>query len=376
MALDDPDRILALLRDPNVDSQQVAAETGLPREEAARAARLLVTLPKSRGEEVAALPLPLATALVRAAIAAGRADLLAEVAGGAGERAIAKEAKRGLHVLRARGVAVPEAPRATPAAAATPAEEAFPCYASSIDGQGERAVWIARNVPGRGVEVGQAVISDELGLLELQVGLLGRKEYRNFGRDIGARGQAMGVSEVAPALARGLVAAARRLNDASGRAVPDGADAWVARLGVTEPPPDPAATLPPIGPDEERAALEASAALHDLPMLKSWLADEPVLRALATRLDEIAASPLHADDRQREEAREQAIVETLEAWMDAGRRGRIARRLSAVAVHLLGLGEEAHSRAALAASRALDGGAPARDVPVVRRMVEKAFPRR
>src|SRR5512136_2022700 len=106
MALEDPDRILALLRDPNVDSQQVAAETGLPREEAARAARLLVTLPKARGEEIVSLPLPLASALLRAALAAGRADLLADVASAAGERAIAKEAKRGLHVLKARGVAV------------------------------------------------------------------------------------------------------------------------------------------------------------------------------------------------------------------------------------------------------------------------------
>jgi hypothetical protein len=322
------------------------------------------------------LPLPLATALVRAAIAAGRADLLAEVASSAGDRAIAKEAKRGLHVLRARGVAVPEAPRPGPPPAPTPAEEVFPCYASSIDGQGERAVWIARNVPGRGVEVGQAVISDELGLIELQVGLLGRKEYRNFGRDIGARGQAMGVSEIAPALARGLVSTARRLNDASGRAVPDGADAWVARLGAAEPPQDPAALFPPLPAEEERAALEASSTLHELPMLKSWLADEPVLRALATRLDEIAASTVLADERQRGEAREQAIVDALEGLMDPARRERTARRLLAVAVHLLGLGEEGHARAASAAARALGAGAPARDVPVVRRMMDKAFPRR
>jgi hypothetical protein len=105
MPLEDSDRILALLRDPNVDSQQVAAETGLPREEAARAARLLVTLPKARGEDVVTLPLPLAGALLRAALAAGRADLLAEVVAAAGDRAIAKEAKRGLHVLRLEGAA-------------------------------------------------------------------------------------------------------------------------------------------------------------------------------------------------------------------------------------------------------------------------------
>jgi hypothetical protein len=376
MALDDPDRILVLLRDPNVDSRQVAEETGLPREEAARAARLLVTLPKARGEELVSLPLPLAGALLRAALVAGRADLLAEVVAAAGDRAIAKEAKRGLHVLKTRGVTVPEPPRAPPPPPPPAPEEVFPCYASSIDGQGERAVWIARNVPGRGVEVGQAVISDEGGLMELQVGLLGRKEYRNFGRDIGTRGQSMGVAEVPPPLARALVVEARRRNDESGRPVPDGADAWVARLGPAALVGDPAAAFEPLPPDEERSALEASGALHELPMLKSWLADEPVLRALATRLDGIARSPELADDQARAAAREAALLEALEAWLDAPRRSRIGRRLLAVAVHLRGMGEEAHARAAAAASRALSAGTAARDVPVVRRMMEKAFPQR
>jgi hypothetical protein len=237
-------------------------------------------------------------------------------------------------------------------------------------------VWIARNVPGRGVEVGQAVISDEAGLVELQVGLLGRKEYRNFGKDIGTRGQAMGVAEIPPALARALVVDARRRNDETGRPVPDGADAWVARLGPATLVGDPATAFAPLPPEEERAALEASEALHELPMLKSWLADEPVLRALAARLDEIATSTVLLDERQRAEAREAALVDALEGWLDATRRGRIGRRLLAVAVHLRGMGEESHARAAAAASRALAAGAPGRDVPVVRRMVEKAFPRR
>jgi hypothetical protein len=69
MPIDDPDRILALLRDPNVGSQEVADQTGLPRSEAARAARLLVSLPKARPEEIATLPGPFSAALLRAAVA-------------------------------------------------------------------------------------------------------------------------------------------------------------------------------------------------------------------------------------------------------------------------------------------------------------------
>src|SRR5512142_436467 len=98
MANLDPEQLLALLRDPNVESQEIAARAGVPREEAGRAARLLMTLPKAKPEDVATLPGPLALALGRAALAASRVDLLGALAAHA-EKDVAKEAKRCLHVL-------------------------------------------------------------------------------------------------------------------------------------------------------------------------------------------------------------------------------------------------------------------------------------
>jgi hypothetical protein len=253
--MDDPDRILALLRDPNVGSQEVADETGLPRGECARAARLLVGLGKARPEEIASLPPPLAAALLKAAIGSGKVDVLTVLAASA-DKVLSKEAKRALHVLRTRGVDVPEPARAPPVLAPVPAEEVFSCYASSVDGQGERAVWIARNLPGRGVEVGQAVISDVQGLVELQVGVLGRKEYRTFGKEIGERGRSMGVGEIDPGHARTLVLEARRRNDTSGRNPPEGADAWIGRIGPGTPLPDPATALPALPAEEEKQHAE------------------------------------------------------------------------------------------------------------------------
>ena len=141
------------------------------------------------------------------------------------------------------------------------------------------------------MEVGQAVISDTLGLVELQVGVLGRKEYRGFGKEIAERGQAMGVAEIDPLHARAVVAEARRRNDLSGRQPPVGSDAWLARIGPGAPAPDPAESLPPLPDEDERKALAASAELHKLPMLRGWLADEAALRALAARLDALAPEP-------------------------------------------------------------------------------------
>ena len=373
MTLEDPDQLLAMLRDPNVDSQEVAAKTGLPRAEAARAARLLVGLAKAGPEEVATLPPPLQAALLKAALDGGRVEVLSVLAASA-DKILSKEAKRCLHLLRARGVAVPEAPRAAPPPPAPVAEDVFPCYGSSIDSQGERAIWISRNVPGRGVEVGQAVISDVKGLIELQVGVLGRKEYRAFGRDIAERGQTMGVGEIDPGNARGMVAQARRHNDASGRAVPEGADAWLARIGPGTLPPEPSSAFPPLADEDERAALAASADLHSLPMLRGWIADEAALRALAATLDGLQESKVVANEAQRTEQMASAVAEALEAWLDPACRQRLSSRLFAVALHFQGTGFADRAAQAAAAARALAAGSPGSAIPFARSMVEKAFP--
>jgi hypothetical protein len=374
MPATDPDKLLQLLRDPNVESQEIAAATGVPREEVGRAARLLTGLAKAKPEDFATVPAPLAVALARAALAAGRADVLAVLATHAGKD-VAKEAKRGLHLLKSRGVEVPE-PARPQAAAASPAapEPPLPAYASAVDGRGERAFWIPRPIAGKGIEVAQAVISDERGLLELQLGMLGRKEWRAFAREIVLRGAAMGVGEIAREKATAAVVAARGLNDGSGQRVPDGADLWLAQLGPAAPPEDPAARFPPLAADEERAALEASAKLHDLPLLRGWMADEPYLRGVATKLDEIAVSPLYLDERQRAEQSNRVIADAVDGYLDAPRRARLSTRLFAVAEHLEARGDSAHAQAASAAARALAAGAPARDIPFARLLVEKAFP--
>jgi hypothetical protein len=373
MPTPDADRLLAMLRDPNVESREIAEAAGVPREEAGRASRLVSGIAKAKPEDVVTLPAPLAAAVARTAFAASRADVLAALAGHAGKE-VAKEAKRGLHLLRSRGVAVPEPPRpAAPAPVAAP-EPPLTAYASAIDGHGERAVWLPRALPGKGIEIAQAVISDTLGLVELQVGHLGRKEWRGVAKGLVSQGAAMGVGELDRERAKGLVSAARARNDASGQRVPEGADLWLAQLGPAAPPPDPAAGFPPLPPDEEREALAASAALHALPLLKGWLADEDFLRGVAAKLDEAAVSPLYVDERQRAERMAGIVTEAVDGWLDAERRRLLASRLFAVAEHLRERGDAGHANAAAAAARALAAGAPASTVPFARLLVEKAFP--
>lgn len=374
MANLDTDRLLEMLRDPNIESRDIAAAAGVPREEAGRAARLVMGIAKVTPEEVASLPGPLAVALARAAVGAARADVLAALASHV-EKDVAKEAKRGLHLLRTRGVAVPEPARpAPPPAAAAPAEPPLSAYASAIDGRGERAVWLPRSLPGKGVEVAQAVISDALGLLELQVGFVGRKEWRQLAKALLTQGAAMGVGEIDRGRGHALVAAARALNDRSGQRVPEGADLWLSQLGAPPPLADPSLAFPPLPGDEERDALAASAKLHDLPLVKRWLADEEFLRGVAAKLDEVLVSPLYVDERQRAEQMARVVADSAEAYLDADRRRLLSARLFAVAASLEARDDTAHARAAAAAARALAAGTPAAEIPFARLLVAKAFP--
>jgi hypothetical protein len=369
----DAERLLAMLRDPNVESRDIAVAADVPREEAGRAARLVAAIAKAKPEEALTLPPPLALAVARAALGASRADILAALATHPGKD-VAKEAKRGLHLLKVRGVAVPEPPRVAAPRPGPAAEPPLPAYASAIDGHGERAVWLPRNVPGKGIEIAQAVVSDTLGLVELQVGLVGRKEWRGLSQGLLSHGASMGVGEIDRERAKALVVAARARNDGSGQRVPEGADLWLQQLGPAAPLPDPAEGLPPLADDEEREALAASAALHELPLMKGWLADEEFLRGIAGKLDEAAVSPLYVDDRQRSDRMAAIVAEAVDAYFDPERRRVLAGRLFAVAEHLRDHGDPGHARAAAAAARALAGGAPPAAVPFARLLVEKAFP--
>ncbi len=371
----DPDQLLALLRDPNVESQEIAAQAGVQREEAGRAARLLMVLPRAKPEEVVSLPGPLAIALARAALAASRVDLLSALAGHA-EKEVAKEAKRCLHVLRTRGVDVPEAPRPpAPTPAAPTPEPPLAALASVLDGHGERAVWLPRPLPGRGIEVGQAVLSDERGLVSLQVGLVGRKEWRAFSRDIMERGEGVGVAEVPRERVHAWIAQARALNERSGQRVPDGTDLWLNQLGAAASLPPPGQGLPPLGEEEEREALAASGALHEQPLFRGWLADEDFLRKTAARLDEVQVSPLYIDERQRRAQLDRVVADAAEEYLDPGRRERLSARLLAMADHLLERGDAAGARSAAATARAVAAGRPASSIPFARMLVEKAFAR-
>jgi hypothetical protein len=229
-------------------------------------------------------------------------------------------------------------------------------------------------VPGKGIEVAQVVVSDQKGITELHLGTMGRKEYRAFGKDVIARGGGMGVIEMDRETAKSTVAAARALNDSGSNPTPPGTDAWLSRLGPAASMPDPAARFPAMSEEEERSAVQSGDKLHELPLVRGWLADEEALRALAHKLDEISVSSLYVDERQRAEAVVGAVQDATASYFDDARRALWASRLLTLADHLVRSGNAAAARLAAASARALRGTVPVAQIPFARLLVEKAFP--
>ena len=307
------------------------------------------------GDVADARPLPgeLALAVLEAAVALRR-PAAAELLSSSTDREVAKAARRALYRLRSAGVAVtertrpPEPPAPSPAAAGA---EALDGFASLPDGTGQRALLLAQPVRG-GVEVVEALVSDELGLLSLSRAEMGRSAWRKL-----ARSPEMERLLPLPfAEGRALVAEAVRCNLVSRTAFPPDSDVALRHLGIE------AATeqLPPLpAPEEGDAALAVeSGALHQEPELAAWLPPEAELKRLALRVDEVRTSPLALSPEQQAEALRERVRSQAEEFFDAARRRLYARRLWTVAPALARRGAEHAAQVARATARRMFHGVP------------------
>ena len=329
-----------------LQQERTAQSAGLPAEGAAAEPEV--------ARRIAALPEPLALALVRAAGDAQRQEALFELAA-TPQKALTKEAKRELQRLKQRGVQVQELkPRGEPVLRPVPEAEAPACYASSIDAWGERAVWWSRATRG-GVEVVQAVISDLKGILAIDALALSRRNFRDFAKRLPRQGGTVTSVEVPKDHARWLIAQAAEEGARNGFSPPPAYSDALRILGpAPQEPPPPAASIE-FGSDGELPHRLAGAALFSDPLFMTWIPDEDALRSFALKVDEVAVSRLFIDDAQRKAAFERAADEAAEAWFTPQRRARYARRLLEMAHVLASENRIDAARTAVAVARDLSG---------------------
>ena len=340
------------------------APEGVPGEDWKLARRLL------DGESVdpGALRAELALAVLEAAVAVRR-PLPAEALSSSPHRVVAKAARRALYRLRSAGVAVTERARASEAPAPIApdaAPESLPGFASLPDGTGQRALLLAQPVRS-GVEVVEALVSDELGLLSLSRAEMARGAWRKLVRS-------PEMERLLPLSfqdGRTLLADAVRSNLATRTPFPPDSDVALRHLGIE------AATeeLPPLpAPEDGDAALAVeSGALHREPELAGWLPPESELKRLALRVEEIRTSPLALSPEQQAEALRERVRGQAEEFFDPVRRRLYARRLWAVASALERRGAEHVSRVARATARRMFHGAPGLFSPFAEQLFGKVL---
>jgi hypothetical protein len=283
---------------------------------------------------------------------ASRQEVLMALATGA-NRTLAKEAKRELQRLKQKGVQVEEVrPRGDAVMKPVPEAEAPPCFVSSIDAFGERAVWWTRPAKG-GVEVVQAVVSDIKGIIAVDALSLPRRNFRDFLRRL-PRGGMVTIAEIPKDYSRHLIAAAEEEGVRNGFSPPPTYVEALRVLGPAPltPPPSPAETIQ-LAPEEEPALAQAGGSLYGDPLFAAWIPEDEELRAFALKLDEIAVSRLYLDDPQKKQAMYQAAEDAADAYFTPQRRARYARRLSEMAYVLRAERRLDLARIALAVSRAL-----------------------
>jgi hypothetical protein len=310
-------------------------------------------------------------ALVALLVERGDAVRLTRLGDGT-DKALAKRARKALHLLRTRGVNVHSA--AAPAKREfrlsgpyAPSEELS--LASMIDGRGERVVWLVRTAD-RGLDVFEAQLSDTRGILGFTTANAPRKDWRAHAARVVAD-ERMAVGRISERHARQLIEEGYRTTLAAGRVPPE--EFARARLGMGHYEPEerhPALdAAPPLPIAEARPRL---AALHELPELRTWIPPEESLPALDLEIGNIVTSKLIVDPAQRREQLAAAVEKIAAAALTPEYRQLLAARLYETALILAARGKSDEARlATTAATLTLDERVAAADNPVVVRLFDK-----
>jgi hypothetical protein len=322
-----------------------------------------------------------APALVDAWVKSGNAAAVAEAAERA-EGAARKAARRGLNVLKARGVSVPEAVRVA-AIGGEKAAEQTEAYLLSPDSLGSVLVAITTRAATARGKVAFVYLNDELGIHRVDVGELSQSQLRDALAKAmpGARYRAVQVPvewvrrRVADARARhaerkipeplGFSRAESLLTPVPTEAVPHPFDAEGLELSL----------------EDATEMVKDSATLHQLPELQGWFPDRNAVDELFVHVGKSLADAGHDPTKEPPaEALRDTLTEQIAAATDRyftpERRASLVNALKDAALSALPReGEEKALRIAALTKVISEAGLitnPPREIPFLRGYFEKA----
>ena len=319
-----------------------------------------------------------AAALVEAWVQAKNAAAVAAVAeSDKTQPAARKAARRGLNVLKSRGVAIPERRQIT-RIAGDPVE-GYDAWFVPPDGAGTfMVVLAARRKSGKNYVV-HTTMREEVGLLDVRALEMSRSQLRaSF--DESARRMGYPPVVVPVDWARARVAAARASNAKSGAILPLGLDSHAEVLG---PAPDKA---PPHPIDQAKLDIPAAASvvansadLHREPELGAWLPAGPAVQELLIEVGQklSTAGGAEQDPKKVDDAVREALDNMTDRFFGPEMREHLAGRMKDAAISILArVGRERAAEVMGTAAAVVAAGlitSPPHEIPFLRGFFQKAL---
>jgi hypothetical protein len=286
-----------------------------------------------------------------------------------------KAARRGLNVLKSRGIAIPD--RSRVARIAPDGPERTEAWFLPPDASGAAVFIVAAHTPTGRHRVAQVVLRDVEGIVQVRAFDLSRSQLTGY-LDEAEKRTGSRPPEIPVAWARARIATARALHKKNGSIEPLGLDAHADLVG-----PAPSRSVPhPIDDakvEPAAGAVAESAALHAEPEFRSWLPSGDSIRMLIEKIGQgLGPEGEQAKDQAKVEA---AVREALELATDQffapDVREIVASRMKDAAISIMSRAGRDRAAAVIATAAAVTSAglitSPPHEVPFLQGFFQKAL---
>jgi hypothetical protein len=285
--------------------------------------------------------------------------------------AVRKAARRALHALRSKGVAVPE--RRVAVAPKADAASVWEATFLPPDGRGTVAFTISKKMPDGRLHVAEVIARDPQGIAQAATAWLSRTQLREGHQRASARAGIAPVN-VPVEWARVRIAEARKLNAASGTLLPLGLDACKE---LVEPAPESAQhPLHELEAALAEGAPTAAASAHTEPEFRGWLPDARAIDEMLRKLGESLGPDGAQEPEKVSTGLEEEVRNATDRYFTPEVRTTVARRLRDAAISIRVRHGDARAQEILATARAVEAAglitSPPREVPFLVAYFQKA----
>lgn len=318
---------------------------------------------------------PRAEALVDAWVKAGNAAAVAAAADGAEGKA-RKAARRGLNVLKSRGVAIPAATRVA-SIGGDKGPETVEGWLLPPDTNGVTLLAVTSRTPASRYRVVFAFLAPDGGVIRATTGEMSQSDLKDaFQR--ASRGTYRAV-KVPVEYARFRIADARKKQ--KDRGLPEtfgfaGSEALLEGApGAAEHPLD--AEGLELGDDDAKELAERSSGLHGLPEFATWLPERAAVDELLSKVGETLTPGEPPDQSKFEQALREEVLSATDRYFTPERRARLVELMKDSALGILARDGEERALEVVATMKAIERRGlitdPPRDVPFLRGFFDKAI---